>query len=473
MTIPGRTAPRLIPIPAQAAARPADSSAWDAYFGKNGVSPAQLRELVERRRRAGQTGQVKAALRAYLRRFPKNAEPWMSETLAAILNAYWREYYQKHDEKASALLETIAGLGRARQFDEVEAAVTAYLTYHPKKAEPWMYETLAVALDLNKQPPEKVRQALGYAAYLADQSRNPSHMVSVADLLMVREIYEPYEIPLGTRKVTVGAGPLLDRAAELAPHLPAPLMMSVNLGLKAKDPKRMADALERLLALGWPGLDETMRLQARQAAETLAKELREADRSPEADTLLARVTAAEGRDLFVRLTWTGEADLDLTVEEPLGTTASHALPRTVFGGAIVKEGRGGRYTEEVYTCPRGFDGDYTIRVVTIANVSDEPTQEATLEVITHEGMPDEHAETHTIALDRARPIVVHLTGGRRKTVLPFMAPPHAPASLATKPPRGEAKAARKAAEKAPARPEHPPIVVPPGDPPSARAGRPR
>ena len=30
-------------------------------------------------------------------------------------------------------------------------------------------------------------------------------------------------------------------------------MMSINLAQKTKDPKRMGDAVERLLSLGWPG----------------------------------------------------------------------------------------------------------------------------------------------------------------------------------------------------------------------------
>ena len=54
--------------------------------------------------------------------------------------------------------------------------------------------------------------------------------------------------------------------------------------------------------------------------------------------------------MFVRLTWDGDADFDLIVDEPLGATASYQTPRTVFGGSMIKNGYGS-HPEEVYVCP--------------------------------------------------------------------------------------------------------------------------
>ena len=44
-------------------------------------------------------------------------------------------------------------------------------------------------------------------------------------------------------------------------------------------------------------------------------------------------------------------------------TANYEIPRTVFGGALIKNGYGS-HPEEIYVCPRGFNGKYTIRVKT-------------------------------------------------------------------------------------------------------------
>src|SRR5207237_2619782 len=117
-----------------------------------------------------------------------------------------------------------------------------------------------------------------------------------------------------------------------------PVLMSINLAQKTKDPRRMAESIDRLLSLGWPGQDDYFRTESRNQAEILAKALREDGHGPEADALLAPVTNSEARDLVLRLTWDGDADYDLAVEEPLGATASYQTPRTVFGGSVIKNG---------------------------------------------------------------------------------------------------------------------------------------
>jgi hypothetical protein len=212
----------------------------------------------------------------------------------------------------------------------------------------------------------------------------------------------------------------------------------------------MADSVEKLLSLGWPGADERIRRDAHRVVETLAKTLREEGRESDAEALTGRLAESEARDLYVRLSWVGDAGLGLTVDEPLGATAKYAAPRTVFGGSIIKDGYG-KHPEAVYVCPRAFDGDYTIRVDPFYNNPDKPALEATLEVITHEGTSRERKQTHTIALNAKAPtpVVVHLEGGRRKDVLPFVAPPQ-PAMATQDAPRPKEKEAAAKKDSRPA-----------------------
>jgi hypothetical protein len=120
------------------------------------------------------------------------------------------------------------------------------------------------------------------------------------------------------------------------------------------------------------------------------------------------------------LTWDGDADFDLHVDEPLGATASYQNPRTVFGGAMLKNGYGS-HPEEIYVCPRGFAGDYTIRVSTIYTNPDKPVTRLTLETITHEGTPGENKQSIELNPEKpGKPVVVHLDAGRRKKVLPYV-----------------------------------------------------
>jgi hypothetical protein len=324
--------------------------------------------------------------------------------------AYWSEYYRKHDETADQLHETVRLLNRNNKPRDVHAAILGYLKHRSKNVEPWMYEALALAIEMNGGKPEDVKTSLNFAADLAQRTHNPNHLISAADKLMLKGYYD-----------RVGA--LIDEAAGKIPHRAEPLLMSINLAQSTKDPKRMADAIGKLLAVGWPGQDEYFRRESRKQAETLAKTLTEDGRSDEAKTLLAGLPDAEARDVYIRLSWDGNADYDLVVQEPLGATVTYLMPRSVFGGSLVQNGYGNR-PDEIYVCPRGFDGDYTVRITMIYNDPKKPATRLNLETITHEGTPEEHRETLSLRPDdpQAKPMVVHLKGGRRKTVLPFISP---------------------------------------------------
>jgi hypothetical protein len=327
---------------------------------------------------------------------------------------FWTNYFRTKDPKKTEperLHEIVKLLNLSGKTRDVHAALFGYLKNHPNDAEPWMYEALALAIEMNQGSPADVKTALNYAADLAQRSHNPNHLVSAADKLLLKGYFE-----------RVGA--LLDEAAAKVPHRAEPLAMSINLAQKTRDPRRMAESIEKLLALGWPGQDDYFRTESRNQADLLAKALREEGRGGEADALLAKVVNSEARDVYIRLTWDGDADFDLTVKEPLslGAMASYQTPRTVFGGSVIKNGYGS-HPEEVYVCPRGFDGDYEIRINTIYTNPSKPVTRLTLETITHEGTSREQKQVSQLAPDRLyKPMVVHLSGGRRKTVLPYINP---------------------------------------------------
>jgi hypothetical protein len=350
---------------------------------------------------------------------------------------YWANYYGKHDESPEELREKITLLNWHKKFADVQAILEAYLTYRRKNQQPWMYTALALAVQENHGKPELSRRYFKYAADSARMSQNPNHLISVADILLLQKQYEL-------------VGPLLDQAMEKVPHRSEPIIMSILLAQATKDPRRMGDSVEKLLSLGWPGNDDVLRRDARQHVEKLARTLHEEGRVDEADALLARLPEAEARDVFIRLSWTGDADFDLFVTEPLGATATYMTPRTVFGGSIVKNGYG-RHPEEVYVCPRGFDGNYSIRVETIYNNPAKLATQGTLEIITHEGTPQESKQVHTLALGgkSPSPIVVTLKGGRRKVVMPLVPPPsEPPPARSPAPPAAGAAVQTKGAPKA-------------------------
>ncbi len=323
--------------------------------------------------------------------------------------AFWMDYYKKHDDPPGNLHEAVRLLGHAKRMRDVEAALKGYLWNRGNNAEAWMYRALALAMQVNHGSAADIQTALNYAADLAQKSHNPNDLVSVADTMFL----------MGQLN---RVGVLLDEAAEKIPHRNEPLKMSVNLARIQRDPARMGRTIEQLLALGWPGEDEYIRNECRNQVEKMATALREEGRTREAADLEQMLRDALGRDLYIRLTWDGYADYDLAVDEPLGVTASYDLPRTVFGGSILKNGYG-LHPEEVYVCPRGFDGDYTIHIRTIALEDKKPTIRLKVETILHEGTPHEERRVVELRPDQLdRPIVVHLSAGRRKKTLPYIDP---------------------------------------------------
>jgi hypothetical protein len=366
---------------------------------------------------------------------------------------FWDDYFKSNDEKIVApaqVFRTVAELIKSKNFVHVELALKSFLTHHGKQAEPWMYEWLVKAIEERKHTDAELKTTLGFAAFLAKRTKSPYDLRRVADMLVVRKFYGT----VGQPGFETNIGELLDLSAEKEPANPYTHMMAINLALHDKDPKRMASATESLLSLGWPGLDDKVRRDVKEQVKVLEKNLRDDARGDEADTLLARLAESEARDLYIKLTWVGEADIDLNVDEPFGVTTGFRNPRSVLGGAIVKNGYG-THPEEVYVCPRAFDGDYTIRVETIYNDEIKPITEATLEVITHEGTAEEKKQTHKINLEKPAPIVVKLTGGRRKVVLPYIAAPERPAAAE----KGKEKP-KPAPAPAPASPAQPPAAKP-------------
>ncbi|MEW4567668.1 hypothetical protein AB1L88_07335 [Tautonia sp. JC769] len=338
--------------------------------------------------------------------------------------ATWSAHFKGRETSARDLLETVVRLKGKGQMAEVEAALRGYLDRPDVPKEAWMYQMLAVIFDYNQAEPAFVQQALGYAAMVADrpgEEGTPESLLTIVDLMAAREVFE-IEVPLGEgRSRTIRVADLLDHAADRLPGRADPWVKSLDLAERQLDADRMARAVEGLMALGWPGVDDAWRNECRLRTLALAKRLREAGRASEADSLIARLEAAEPRDLYARLTWNGFGDLDLLVEEPLGATARLSTPRTVFGGALIKNGRGSD-AEEVYVCPRGFDGTYRFRIEEIVSDPDEPITAATLEVITHEGGAEERVQTFAIDPRAPKPVEVTLEGGRRTEVLPYVVP---------------------------------------------------
>lgn len=322
--------------------------------------------------------------------------------------AFWDWYYATHDDEGPDIVYArVHSLGKKKQYVEAEAVLWNYLKRYGKNAQSWMYQSLAVMMDFNKRDPARIKEALGHAADLAERSRDMPGMLLVADLLFAR----------GERD---RVAKLIDAAIKAVPFHSAPLLKSLAFAQETKDLSRMTAGLEPVFSLGWPGVDPQVRAEADRLAKKFAEALRKEGRDSDADALLDALEHAEERDLVVRLSWEGDADLDLTVREPDGGACRMMLPVTIMGGSLINNGYG-KDREEFYVVPRAFDGTYAATVEAIYNNPKDPAKDIEIEVIHREGSPRyERKESFPVTLGAgAKPVEIVVKEGRRKEVLPY------------------------------------------------------
>src|SRR5208282_3700622 len=188
-----------------------------------------------------------------------------------------------------------------------------------------------------------------------------------------------------------------------------------------KDSAAMEWAASNLLRRDWPAGNKDLQGRAEATVEGLVKTLAKENRKADADRLLAAVKAVRERDLVVRLSWQGEADLDLKVTEPSGSVCT-SLNRQTMGGGTLLGGTLSDLTSETYIAAQAFAGEYKVKVDTIWGTP--LGGKAKLEVIQHQGTPRQVVHLYTLDVKQAEPTIIKLDNGRR-TSLAAVAPPAA------------------------------------------------
>jgi hypothetical protein len=143
-----------------------------------------------------------------------------------------------------------------------------------------------------------------------------------------------------------------------------------------------------------------------------------------ADEFKAALDKAKQRDCRVEVRWSGNADIDLTVEEPTGAVCSLRAPRSIGGGVMQGDtyatlksgGDGSAEFSQSYVLPQGFSGQYKVLVRRIWG--QVATGKVTVDVYTHFGTPDVvHVQQQIPVSDRDALVTFDLADGRRKEPL--------------------------------------------------------
>lgn len=276
----------------------------------------------------------------------------------------------------------------------LEAAITA------GQAQPWMYEVLALTMEVAGRPREEIERVL----------------LSNVDFTAVNVPNTLYSAAMLTRfGRRERALELYRQAAAIDPSRAETYVLAVKLADEVGAAEDVGWSAAGVLAYVWTRDWKERHREAEAIAAKWDEKLRQAGDTKAADAIRTQVAEGRIRDLDCELTWNGTGDLEVVVEEPRGSVCSFERARTPGGGVHVHDGFGPdqKNTWERYVCPRGFAGEYRIRVRHVSG--DIVGKRATLKVTRHAGSPAEKVDTFPIVLDtRERIVRLTLDEGRLK-----------------------------------------------------------
>lgn len=327
----------------------------------------------------------------------------------------WQEAFAKADvkDKAGWVIAICHFLGEVQKFGEAADVLKTNLRQGFVN-ESWVFEALAIALQESGAAPDEIERAKLSAIDL--EPNDPQSYLRAAKAVA----------DMGQ---TDRALAFCRQAAELQPSLADPYANALVYLEKSKtvDTDAAQWAVSNLLSRDWSADSELYRSQAHGALAQLTERLGTLNRKADAERLQGALAAEKRRDLVVEMSYVGDADLDLRMVEPIGTTCSSLNRQTPAGSNLLSDlaaakvdERGEKKYLEVYTVAEAFNGTYEAKV---DRVWGRPTSgKAQIKVIRHQGTPDQRVEYHTINLDKPEVVKIPLTGGRR-TELAAVPPP--------------------------------------------------
>lgn len=289
-------------------------------------------------------------------------------------------------------------MDREKQYEHVIGCIQAALIHG--QSQPWMYEVLAIAMErAGRDQAEIERVVLSLSDFgSADFS---SFMFSGAYLVN-------FDRPSAALK-------MYQQASRMAPERPEPYVLSLKLASKLDRPEDVAWATRGVLENYWGDDYLQTHRDAQIAAAEAQRKLRRDGRDDVAEAIAKEVSEGEIRDLIVRVEWSGDADLDLAVTEPIGSICSVLSPRSAGGGLYTNDGFGPsqKSAYEEYVCPKGYSGEYRLRIVNQGG--NLVSNRATVIIQQAVGTPMAKKETLTVTLqDGDASLRLELGAGRRQ-----------------------------------------------------------
>jgi hypothetical protein len=312
----------------------------------------------------------------------------------------WNDFFASNQPADAEVRATVRHFVAKKDFAQVVAVIQAAL--RNRQPQEWMYEGLAIALEQTDASPEDVERALMSSADFAD---NPLDAMYLAQ-------------QLGNRGFHDRALDMFRQVSEAFPLRPEPYMHGLDLSMRSNNLDGIQWSTVGILRQAWAKDQISVWDKACLAAKSTLDGLKKDGREQEAKDFEAALNRALVRDCVVRVSWTGDADVDLLVEEPTGTVCSFRSPRTASGGVMSTDSFARLDTKptdvmaECYVCPEAFDGTYRMRLRKVWGKI--ATGQVTVEIIKHFGTEKAEVLKQQIPMNDDDSVVIFdLVDGRR------------------------------------------------------------
>jgi hypothetical protein len=308
------------------------------------------------------------------------------------------------DTTAGALRSTVLDRVASRKLDEAHGLIRASL--RNGKAQPWMYEALGLILQMQNKPKAEIERALLSAVDFAVDSN---------DLLTIAA----YMSRIGFEQRALK---IYRQVSDLEPYRPEPYVQGLQLSKRLDDLDGIRWSTVGVLRQAWPKDREQIAHNAVRVAEATLAKLKSEGRTQEMESFEKELNQAMTRDCVVQVSWDGEADVDLIVEEPTGSVCSFRNPRTTAGGVMIGDTVAGsaesatKGLSEAYVCPEAFAGAYRVLLRKVwGKVAGD---KVTVDVYTHfRDQKAQHFRKQIPLGDDDAAVVFDLAEGRRQEPL--------------------------------------------------------
>ncbi|MDO5580397.1 MAG: hypothetical protein Q4G69_04640, partial [Planctomycetia bacterium] len=296
----------------------------------------------------------------------------------------------------------------AKNYDEAKALLHSCIRNNA--AASWVYEALVLVLLQSNAPQKEVEKAI---LSTADFGADPVSMLGIA----------AYLEKMGMKKRALE---LYHEISKAIPTRPEPYVRGLDLSRQLNDENAQKWVVLGIASQAWEGkLVEDVWQNGMDLGKQLTEKMIAEGRTEEAAEFEKELAAALIRDVVVEVSWTGDAEIDVAVQEPTHSVCWFAQPRTTSGGILKKDPfvlsksydtqkEGQRI--RVYTCPMGFDGEYTVLVS--KSWGTLPQNKVGVRITTNAGSVKEHSAFYTVPLKEDKACFgIILEGGRRKEEL--------------------------------------------------------